>query len=110
MYSFKDPTVGVALDCFGNGTVSVANGGNLALYTTSGGYFIGVRNTATGKAAIYFASAATVAMLIETGGEWVAPTTTPAAGKSSIAYASSNYRIYNNSGGATTFVVSIIRF
>lgn len=107
--SFAAPTT-PAINFEGSQTTSVANGGSYALYTTTGGYLICVRDRASGEAAIYFAHIGSVALVTAAGSQWIAPTASPAAGKSSVQYSGGSYQIFNNKGSATTFSVGLLYF
>ncbi len=95
------PSTGWALDTSNNATGSVANGSNFALPDKSG--LVIVNSGANGDCAAYLVGAAGVVLLGSTLGTFVAPTTTPASGKSSIAWSGSHYTLYNNTGGAVTY-------
>jgi hypothetical protein len=88
-------------------TGSVANGGNTILGINGVGGLVFVREaTAVGTYALYMVGTGSAIMIANSGGtDWIAPTTTPAAGKMSVAYDGSAYRLYNNRGGASNFNV-----
>lgn len=102
------PTAAWGIDASG-ATVSIADNGNAALLAVTGAFQVTIRNvTANNSMGVYLMVAGNVILLPGStiGSEFDTPTTTPAAGKSCIAYdAVSAYRIYNHSGGTATFSV-----
>lgn len=88
--------------------VTIANGANQALPAGAGGLVLISDNT-TGDTAIYFASAGSCALISDLGGTFVAPTTTPGAGKSSLAYSSGAYRIYNGTGASHVYSMFLMK-
>jgi hypothetical protein len=102
--SKADPTVGVTLSG-ANSAVTVATGSSAALAIVRG--LVQVSEvSAAGDTGLYLCSQGIVALIGSAGGSgWVAPTTTPAAGKYCIAFDGSVYRLYNNRGGSSAFNV-----
>ncbi len=91
----------------GNRTVTIANGAHTLIAAFSASIIV---NESTGFAAEYLMSGGVGNMLTELGGGFVAPTTTPAAGKMSVAFDGvSGYSIYNNFGSSRTFYVTSVK-
>ena len=91
----------------GNNTVSIANGANAVLPAGSG--MILVTEFASGQSAIYVCGGGGCA-LVSPANNWVASTTTPAAGKLSVQYnGSTGYAIYNNQGASEIVGVVSLR-
>lgn len=81
-------------------TLVIANGANAPFAVGAGMLLVHAQNLA--QVAIYLAAGGG-ATLVSGGATWVASTTTPAAGHASVQYdGSTNYRIYNNTGGVIT--------
>lgn len=93
----------VALDASSTG-VAIAAGANVPLQSRSGIIMVCDAQT-TGDVGIYRFSGAT-GTLIGTANTWVAPTTTPASGKMSVAWNGSAPAVYNGQTVATTFRVT----
>jgi hypothetical protein len=86
---------------------SIANGGNYTLPLNTG--LVTIQDRANGKSATYLCGGGNgVNMISSIGGEWVAPTTTPAGGTASIAYSSGN-KIYNNTGATMNAQYNVIQ-
>jgi hypothetical protein len=88
-------------------TASAGAGGNVAL-VIGAGLLLVHEISLNGGSALYMCDSGFGVFLIHGGGSgiWVAPTTTPAAGKCSVAFdGTSAIRIYNNMGSATNFYV-----
>ena len=100
--------VSAQINTSGQTGFSVANGANTAITAATNAYNITIVNTSSGDMAVYIASAGGCALVSSTGSSWVAPTTTPAAGKASIQFngATAN-NVYNNTGGTVTFKVLV---
>ena len=112
----KDVFVGgqvIATGPFATGlTQSIANGASGAAMATSRGVVILSENTTFGHVAMYIFGQGVVVMVSAShvSGAWVAPTTTPAAGKCSFAYDGvGSFKIYNNMGGTTAFAVTQLK-
>lgn len=102
------PVTGWSIDNTGaTTTANVANGSNVAL--TAGSGLIMVRDGLSGNIGLYMLDYNTGVLIYTSNTTWVSPTTTPGAGKMSIAYNGSVYAIYNNQGSATNFQVFSIR-
>lgn len=100
------PTVGWSEDATGS-TVTIANGGNAAMPAGNG--LLIVEDSVNSGLAMYLCSGGNCALASSVGTAWVAPTTTPAAGKLSVMFSGSAYTIYNNSGSTETITVSSFR-
>lgn len=101
------PAAAASLDCSAS-TVTIANGAN-AVVSFNSGLFVITEETSTGHTGAYLTGSATTVFL-GGGAIWVASTTTPAAGKVSLAYDGAGaLRIYNNVGVAATFGVALIK-
>jgi hypothetical protein len=85
-------------------TVSIANGSNAAF--TAGNGLIVVEESANSNSAVYLCSVGQCTLIGANGSVWVASTTSPAAGKMSVAYSGSAYAIYNNQGTTETVAVN----
>lgn len=86
-------------------TKTIANGANLRVATGSG--LIVVTNPVNGENAIYNVGGSGVSLVDTNGTTFVAPTTTPAAGRVSVAWNGSNgYNIYNNFGSSQAFTIA----
>lgn len=99
----QSPSIGFTMDATDSPALTVGNGSNAAIATGSG--MVLVSNPGNGDTAIYLLGGNTATRLGSTLGTWVATTTTPTGGNASVAYGSSAYRIYNNTGGSVDFVV-----
>jgi hypothetical protein len=99
----QDPTTGWLIDGTAN-TVTIANGANAAVSAGSGMFV--VANNANGDIGIYIAGGGSVVLVASTASTWVAPTTTPAAGRASLAWSGAEYRIYNNYGSSQAFIIA----
>jgi hypothetical protein len=102
------PSSSWAMD-FSENSVTVANGGNQTFPAGSG--LVLINNPATGATAVYVVGGGNATLLNTAGPEWVASTTSPAAGKFSVAYnsGSSLYAVYNNYGSSQNFNVALLR-
>jgi hypothetical protein len=91
-------------------TVTIAAGGNSALLVGAGIVFL-TDGSLTGNTGLYLTGGSAAALIGQSGGTaFVAPTTTPAAGKYCVAYdGSATYRIYNGAASAVTFYVGTLR-
>lgn len=88
-------------------TVSITTGSNAAF--TAGNGLITVEESASSNSAVYLCSVGACTLIGSNGGVWVASTTTPAAGKMSVAYSGSAYAIYNNQGTTETVTVYSVK-
>jgi hypothetical protein len=94
-----------ALD-YQNSNVRVVNNGANATIAPAAHNFgmILITETQTvATTAIYFTSFHTATLISTDGTTWVASTTTPAAGKFSVAWDGTQYSVYNNQGAQCTF-------
>ncbi len=87
--------------------VTVANGGHSQVVMDGCSFIFAVSGN-TGEPGMYICAGGVcyfVASNNGTGGsgEWVASTTSPAAGKSSIAYDGTHYSVYNNQGSTNNY-------
>jgi hypothetical protein len=100
-----------AFDATGCATVSVPNGGNVALPAGRG--FIYLEESAAHNAAMYMMGGGAVNIVngSQIGACFVASTKTPTAAHASVAFEASDatYRIYNNIGSTVTFTVAGVR-
>lgn len=105
---FQEPTKVWSLDK-ANDNITLANGANAALPNGSG--LILVTEYTNGSSALYICGSAGAALVSNTPTNfWVASTTTPAAGKLSVAFNGSNgYAIYNNIGASVIVGVVSLR-
>jgi hypothetical protein len=85
---------------------TLANGTNQVIPNVSG--VIVAQNTTSGDVGVYSCGGGLCSLISTTGGSWVASTTTPAAGKASIAYAPPGYRVYNNVGSTVVFTSGVL--
>ncbi|SEI42761.1 hypothetical protein [Paraburkholderia diazotrophica] len=88
-------------------TVTIANGGNASL--PGGNGLIVAEDSVNSNAAIYLCSVGSCVLIGTVGSTWVTPTTTPAAGKMSIAWSGTAYAIYNNQGSAETVTLNLLK-
>jgi hypothetical protein len=92
--------------------VTVANGSHTDLDCLAGHF--SVYNPSTIESAIYLGDAGNAFSLVSASGgaaEWVAPTTTPASGKSSIAFnGATSLALYNNTGALRNYRVFSVKF
>jgi hypothetical protein len=99
------PTSGWMFDATNN-TTTIANGANTQVALGSGR--ITVANPANGDVGEYLVGGSGAVLLGSSAATWEAPTTTPAAGKASIAWnGSTGYNIYNNYGSQQVFIVAM---
>jgi hypothetical protein len=87
--------------------ISIATAGNAVLGAGSG--LLLVSNPANGDQGLYLAGGGSVALVSTNAATWVAPTTTPAAGKTSVAWNGSAYAIYNAYGSTQVFTAALIK-
>lgn len=104
--STVNPTATWSEDHFGSAMV-IANGANQPLPAGNG--LIVVEESVGSNSAMYLCSAGSCTMIGANGAAWVASTTTPAAGKLSVAYSGSAYTIYNSQGASETVSVDLVR-
>lgn len=88
-------------------TATIANGANQALTVGSGKIL--VANNTNGDLGEYNCGNGVCSLINSLSATFVASTTTPAAGKASMAYSGSAYAIYNNTGGSVLFYVTTVR-
>lgn len=105
------PTTGPHLDTSAMTAISIANGGNALISDSQSSYYLLfiVETTQNGNTALYALRGAGVVDSMVVSGAWVSTTTTPAAGKQSVAWSGTQFRIYNNSGGTATFKCCLIK-
>jgi hypothetical protein len=85
--------------------ISIADGGNAIALPTGQGMLVVTLDTTNLAVALFFAGGGVV-QLISPLGQWVAQTTAPAAGHTSLTFdGTANYRIYNKTGATHTFKV-----
>ena len=91
------------------GQITIANGSNATIAAGAG--MVMVANPANGDVGVYIVGGAGAQILSpSTAGTWVAPTTTPGAGTTSVTFdGASAYRIYNNYGSQQNFKVMLLR-
>lgn len=89
--------------------LTIANGASAAVATGSGMLLVNMQNAGSDSGAYVVGGGGTVQIGASSGGKWVASTTTPAAGKASVAYNGSNYAIYNNTGISLNVGVGMLR-
>jgi hypothetical protein len=103
------PTSAWGLDCSavtltvtGSGSATVADGSGLLILTDG---------TSTGHTGAYLVggSLTSACALLGGGSAYVAPTTTPASNKYSVAFDGTHYRVYNGNASAITFTIAMVR-
>ena len=99
------PAAGWLFEATAN-TLTVANGASALIADGSG--LITVTNPANGDVGLYLLGGGVAALVSSTLGSWVAPTTTPAGGKASVAFAAGRYSVYNNFGSSQAFAVGML--
>lgn len=84
---------------------SVPAGGSSADFATGCGLIVVRESTLDGGVAVYLCGGGATILMMQTTLVWgttgAAGTTTPAAGKCSVAYSGTGYRIYNGSGSGS---------
>jgi hypothetical protein len=106
------PTTAPHSDTSGMPVITVANGSSAQIADAANQYILFIsEGTAIGAIAIYaLRGVNNVAVLLSSGSAaFVASTTTPSAGQMSVAWGGSNFRVYNNVGGVTTFKCHLMR-
>jgi hypothetical protein len=105
------PSTAAHIDTSGMTGISIANGGNAAVTAGSyHGFMFITEYAAAGFAALYgFYGGAVWLISTDASGTWVAPTTTPGAGKMSVAFNGGVYKIYNNVGSTGSFKVALTK-
>jgi hypothetical protein len=89
---------------------AIANGSSAAIATGVGGYLIFVSNQHQGQSALYMVDSAGHNNMVSAVGAWIAGTTTPAAGKTSVAWdGSASFRVYNNIGATQNFNSFVVK-
>jgi hypothetical protein len=96
-----------ALDASGQ-TFTVANGANVPLFSPGSGMVL-ICNQTTGETIAYFVGGGSSRMIGAAYGAWIDGTTTPAAGKQTVAYNGSAYAVYNNVGSTQSYVAMWFR-
>lgn len=100
------------MDLSGNGgnTITVSASSSAVLPVGSGLIML-TDSTTTGQTGLYLngGSLTSAAVLLAGGSAYVAPTTTPAAGKYSVGFDGTNWRIYNGAATSITFFCGLIR-
>lgn len=85
-----------------NSSVTITTGNHATLAVGSG--LLVITDLTTGSTGVYVVGGGGAVLIQASNGVWVASTTTPAAGKQSIAYnGSTGYAIYNGTGGTVTY-------
>lgn len=88
---------------------TIANGANYSITGIGNSFvFALVVNRSTGNWGIYTGYAGLGLVLVTSSTEFVAPTTTPAAGKTSFAWNGTHPAIYNNQGASGSFNASFL--
>ncbi|MDP3076643.1 hypothetical protein [Bradyrhizobium sp.] len=105
--SSVSPASAAALDTSAATPFLIANGGSQALATGIYGLLIVVDAT-NGYSSVYLLNGGS-ATTVTLSGTWVAATTTPAAGKLSVAWNGGGYSIYSNFGSTVTVKVTGIK-
>lgn len=102
----QDPTTGPHIST--STAYSITNGSYLTLSSVTG--MVLVSNDNNGDTGFYLVGGRAAVYLNSTKGTWVTSTTSPAAGKTSVAYdsVSDKYRIYNNFGSTQNFYITYI--
>jgi hypothetical protein len=105
----RSPSAGYAADASATAnTVTIANGSTSALPVGSGKVLI--TNFTNGDVCEYNVGGGGVSFIASTGGTCVAPTATPASGKSSLYWSGSAYIFANQTGASTAFsIVPLVR-
>jgi hypothetical protein len=101
------PSAGWTLDATGV-QATVATGGSFAL-PVGAGMIVVTDTSVSGETAMYVCGSAAcgLAMTSHSGIGFVASTTTPASGKSSVASNGTAYAIYNNTGSTVTYGLAL---
>lgn len=108
--STRDPSTGPHFDTSGSHQFSISASSSAAI--ASGGAtaaHIKVYNASTGNASTWLAGNGTIVLETQIGSDAVASTSSPGAGKYSLAF-STNYTIFNGSGSTQVFRVNILQF
>lgn len=92
----------VAYDASSSTLGPIANGSSASIALPYGLLVIH-EVTALGEVSLWLTAGAAAILVSQTGTSWVASTTTPAAGKMSVAYNGALMAVYNNRGGASSF-------
>lgn len=102
----QDPTAGPHIST--STAYSITNGSYLTLSSVTG--MVLVSNDNNGDTGFYLVGGRAAVYLNSTKGTWVTSTTSPASGKTSVAYdsGSDKYRIYNNFGSTQNFFITYI--
>lgn len=88
-------------------SVIIASGANVKLADGTG--LLMVTNTFNGDNGLYLVGGSAASFVASNAGTFVASTTTPAAGKVSVAWnGSTGYNIYSNFGSSQTYIVSML--
>lgn len=102
------PGTAWGIDCSAS-TIAIAGAGN-AVLPDGAGLILITDGTSTGDTGMYLTGGSNVALVSQSvGTSFVAATTTPGAGKYSIAFNGTHYAIYNGAVGSITFYVAMIR-
>lgn len=101
------PQAAWGMDCSAC-TIAVAAGGN-AVLADGAGLIIVTDGSISGHTCLYLTGGSTVVISSQIGTDFVAPTTTPAAGKYSIQFNGTHYAIYNGAASTVTFSIAMIR-
>jgi hypothetical protein len=106
-YNTTGATVAWQYDVSAQTAVSIGSGSNVALPVGSG--FVTVSDSLTGDVSAWVCGGGGCVLITSSTGRAVASTTTPAAGKYSLAYSGSAYAIYNNEGSTVNFTAALLR-
>ena len=88
-------------------SIILASSANVKIADGSG--LIMITNTSNGDNGLYLVGGSGVSFVSSNAGTFVAPSTTPAAGKVSVAWnGSTGYNIYSNFGSQETYIVSLL--
>lgn len=102
----QDPTLGWLFSSTPNSLI-LADSANVKLADGSG--LIMITNTSNGDNGLYLIGGGSVSFISSNAGTFDAPSTTPAAGKVSVAWnGSTGYNIYSNFGSQETYIASLL--
>ena len=108
MSNITGPLVSWQSDFSGQTNTTIANGASATFPVGSG--LVTVNDLASGDVSLWVCGGGGCALSSTSNGHAVASTTTPAAGKYSVAYGGgTGYAIYNNEGSAVNFNVALFR-
>ncbi len=102
------PLNGWQYDTSSQTVVPVANTANAQLPNNASGMIIATDQT-SGATASYICGGGACALMATSGTAWDSSTTTPGAGKSSVAYSGTRYGVYNNTGASVNYNIMLFR-